>query len=127
MDRILKPTDYYFANAVDIAAERITSVEGASEAGEITVKVLLVGDKILMLEVFRKKGLVDPVHSHPDHESCGYLISGSMQLIIGESTFIASPGSSWIHPAGVDHYSEALEDSIQLEVKSPPRKTWKTT
>jgi len=126
MDRILKPTDYYFANVGDVSAERITSVEGASEAGEITVRVLHVGDRILMLEVFRRKGLVDPVHSHPDHESCGYLISGSMKLIIGDKEFIASPGSSWIHPVGVEHYSEALEDCIQIEVKSPPRKTWKT-
>ena len=38
--------------------------------------------------------------------------------------FIAEPGDAWIHPRGVPHYSEALEDCVQVEVKSPPRKTW---
>ena len=54
----------------------------------------------------------------------GYLISGKLRLIIGEKDFIATAGSSWVHPVGVDHYSEALEDCHQIEIKSPPKKTW---
>jgi len=29
-----------------------------------------------------------------------------------------------MHPVGVEHFSEALEDCHQLEIKSPPMKTW---
>ena len=47
-------------------------------------------------------------------------------LLIGGKEFIAEPGTSWIHPRGVEHFSEALEDCEQLEIKSPPRKTWVT-
>ena len=39
--------------------------------------------------------------------------------------FIAGPGDSWVHPRGVPHYSEALEDCVQIEVKSPPIRTWR--
>lgn len=45
-------------------------------------------------------------------------------LVIGGKEFIAEAGDAWIHPRGVPHFSEALEDCIQVEVKSPPRKTW---
>ena len=43
---------------------------------------------------------------------------------IGDAEFIAEPGDVWRHPAGVPHFSEALEESVQIEIKSPARKTW---
>ena len=46
------------------------------------------------------------------------------RLVIGGKEFIAEAGDAWMHPRGVPHFSEALEDCIQVEVKSPPRKTW---
>lgn len=124
MSRIMPTTKSLFCNSTDIKAERIAAVEGVKEHGEVTVKVLHVSDAMLVLDVFRKKGLIDPVHRHDDHESVGYLIEGRMKLVIGGEEFIAGPGSSWRHPVGVDHYSEALTDCHQIEVKSPPRKTW---
>lgn len=122
--RMLEITDYYHINSKDIEPEVISAVEGVEEQGHVTVKKMMVGEEILLLEVRRKKGLIDPVHKHMDHESMGYLISGKLRLIIGGKDFIATPGSSWVHPVGVDHYSEALEDCLQIEIKSPPRKTW---
>ncbi|MBM3515049.1 MAG: cupin domain-containing protein [Alphaproteobacteria bacterium] len=124
MSRIMQQTKSVFVNARDIAAERIAAVEGAKEHGDVTVKVLHVGQETLMLEVFRKQGLIDPVHRHDDHETVAYLIEGQLRVKIGDEEFIAEPGSSWRHPVGVDHYSEALTDCRQIEVKSPPRKTW---
>lgn len=123
--RHLAKTDYYFTRAADIPPERITAVEGVLEQGHVVVRKLMVGDEILLLEVERKKGLIDPIHKHLDHESMGYLIKGRLRLIIGGKEFIAEPGSSWVHPVGVDHFSEALEDCLQIEIKSPPKKTWK--
>lgn len=122
--RHLKITDYYHINASEVEPEKINAVEGVVEQGHVTVKKMMVGEQILLLEVFRRKGLIDPVHKHLDHESMGYLISGKLRLIIGGKEFIATPGSSWVHPAGVEHFSEALEDCHQIEIKSPPRKTW---
>ena len=123
-ERMLAKSLSYFAVRDDIAAERLTTVEGVKELGHVEARKLLVGDEILMLHVFRKKGLIDPVHKHQDHESMGYLISGRLRLVIGGKETIAEPGTAWMHPVGIDHYSEALEDCEQLEIKSPPRKTW---
>ena len=124
MNRMLEKTSHLHVNAGAIEPERITAVEGVAEQGHVEVKKLMVGDEILMLEVKRRKGLIDPVHKHMDHESMGYLISGKLRLIIDGKEFVATAGSAWVHPVGVDHFSEALEDCHQIEIKSPPRKTW---
>jgi quercetin dioxygenase-like cupin family protein len=123
--RRLPPTDRIFAASADVPPEKITSVEGVVVEGHLVVKKLLVGNEILMLEVFRGKGLVDPVHKHMDHESMGYLISGKLRLVIGGKEMVAGPGTAWVHPVGVEHFSEALEECHQLEIKCPPMKTWK--
>lgn len=122
--REMKPTSHYWIDAADVARERLAAVEGVMPEGDVDVRVLHVGEQILILQVRRSKGMIDPSHKHDDHESVGYLIEGRMRIVIGGEEFIAGPGSSWIHPAGVEHYSEALEDCLQVEIKSPPRKTW---
>lgn len=121
---MMEKTAGYHSHSREIPPEKLASVEGVAPKGEVEVRVMHVTDALLILEVKRKAGLVDPLHRHDDHESAGYLISGRMRVIIGDEEFIAEPGTSWIHPVGVDHYSEALEDCVQIEIKSPPRKTW---
>lgn len=124
--RYLAPTAGYFTRKEDIVPERLASVEGVKPKGRVEVRRVMVGHEAVMLHVFREKGLVDPVHRHDDHETVAHLIRGRLRLVIGDKEFIAEAGSSWIHPRGVDHFSEALEDCEQLEVKTPPRKTWTT-
>ena len=122
--RALEKTPGYFAERDRVEPERLAAVEGVKMLGQVDVRKLLVGEDILLLHVFRKKGLVDPRHRHDDHETVAYLIKGRLRLVIGGKEFIATPGTAWLHPRGVEHFSEALEDCEQLEIKSPPRKTW---
>lgn len=123
-DRTLEKTSGYFTVRDQVEPERLAEVEGVKMLGQVDVRKLMVGDEILLLHVHRKKGLVDPKHKHDDHETIAYLIKGRLRLVIGGKEFIAEPGTAWIHPPGVEHFSEALEDCEQLEIKSPPRKTW---
>ncbi len=123
--RLLAKSNTFFIKGSSVPDERITAVEGVKEdPRKLTLKQLLVGEDVVLLQAFKGKGVVDPIHQHDDHESVAYLVSGKMKLIIDGREFIAHPGDAWIHPRGVPHYSEALEDCIQVEVKSPPRKTW---
>jgi len=124
--RYIAPTQGFFSTRDAIAPERLAAVEGIKPNGVVEVRRVMVGQEILMLHVFREKGLIDPVHKHLDHETVAYLIRGRLRLVIGGQEFIAEAGTSWIHPRGVEHFSEALEDCEQLEIKSPPRKTWVT-
>jgi quercetin dioxygenase-like cupin family protein len=118
------PTERPFVAPEDARAERVVSVEGVRPRGTATIRPLVVGENAMLFEVRRKKGLYDPPHAHDDHESFGYLVSGRLKMVIGGEEFIVEPGSSWVHPVGVVHSSVALEDSVQISVKSPPRRTW---
>ena len=123
-DRIMTPMAALFRAASDIPEEPIHAVEGAVEQGELSVKVLMVSDNFVTLWIRRGKGLIDPVHQHDDHESVATLVSGRLKMWIGDEEFVAGPGDVWRHPPGVPHYSEALEECVQIEIKSPARKTW---
>ena len=123
-DRRLAPTEADFVARGSVPIQAVSALEGARETGGIGISPVMVGAESMLMEVHRKKGLIDPEHSHDDHESICYLVSGRMRVVIAGETFIAEPGDTWIHRAGVLHYHETLEDSVQLEVKSPPRKPW---
>lgn len=125
--RHVKPSPRLFVRNADVPAEVISKLEGHAEgAGDkrLAIKPLVAGESMLFMEARRPQGLVDPEHSHPDHESICYLVSGSVRVVIDGESFIAGPGDVWVHPPGVKHYHEALEDSVQIEIKSPPTKTW---
>lgn len=125
-DRTLPKTAARFVRNADVSAEAVRALEGMpeGEGGHLSIKPLMVGRDMVFLEAHREKGLIDPEHTHPDHESICYLVRGKVRVVIAGEEFIAEPGDTWIHPAGVPHYHEALEDSVQIEIKSPPKKTW---
>ena len=102
----------------------MAGVEGEKFKSPLTLKLLMVTPDMHCLKVSRKKGFVDPTHSHDDHSTICCLLSGKLRLNIGNETYVAEPGDVWLHPQGVPHSSEALEDSSQIEVKAPACKTW---
>lgn len=122
--RILPRTEGFFASGTTIPAVRMGVLEGRASAGHVDLKPLLVGGEMLMVEIFEKAGVRVPEHTHDDHESVVYLVRGRMKLVIDGREFVAQAGDAWIHPKGVPHWSEALEDCLAIEIKSPPRKTW---
>jgi quercetin dioxygenase-like cupin family protein len=89
----------------------------------IFLKTLSYGDKTLLAEFRLEQGAVLPRHRHP-HEQTGYLVSGSIDLTIGEVTHRAGPGDSWSIPGDVEHTAVAREDSIAVEVFSPVRQDY---
>ena len=108
-----------------IPAQRLSQIEGrGKDIGQVAVKPLLVGDDMTLLEIAQAKGVLIPSHQHDDHESVIYLVRGRMRLVIDGEETLVGPGDAWIHPRGVPHYSEALEECVTIEVKSPPRRTW---
>ena len=122
--RLLPKSAGVFFPGAAAPVDRMTTLEGAASAGEVTIKPLVVGNDMLLIELFEAKGVRVPEHTHDDHESIVYLVKGSMRLVIGGREFIARAGDAWLHPRGVRHWSETLEDCVAIEIKSPPRKTW---
>jgi len=123
--RIMPPSGYLFANEDEVEEIKLGTVEGTVfSKAQNTLRVMMVIDGMEFLKVSRKKGSVDPVHQHDDHDTVAYLVSGECIVHIGDKSFHAKPGAVWQHPRGVPHYTEALTDAVQVEVKSPACKTW---
>lgn len=87
------------------------------------LKTLVNGENTILCEFNMEKGRSVPSHKHP-HEQTGYLVSGRMNLIIGDNTFVAGPGDSWCIPGDVEHAAEILENSVAVEVFSPVREDY---
>ena len=90
------------------------------EDGVDTVKVLMVTDTIVSFEASRPKGAIDTPHQHPDHHSVVYQKQGMVRMRIADATFVVKAGDSYLHPMGVVHQHEALEDSVRIETKIFP-------
>ena len=91
------------------------------EDGVDTVKVLMATDTVISFEAFRPKGAVDTAHQHPDHHSVVYQKQGRVRMRIGDKSFVVEAGDTYIHPMGVVHQHEALEDSVRIETKIYPK------
>ena len=89
----------------------------------VLMKPLAYGEKTLLTEITFEKGGKLPSHSHP-HEQTGYLVSGRVELTIGEETYEVLPGDSWSILGGVTHKAEVKEDSKAIEVFSPVREEY---
>lgn len=122
---LLQEFDRVFIRDSDIPKTPISGAEGArfDEAG-VSIKLLMVADRMHMLKVYFKKGSIVPKHVHEDHSTIVCLQEGRLRVHIGDQTFLAGPGDVWQHPRGVPHYHEVLEDSQVIEIKSPASKTW---
>jgi quercetin dioxygenase-like cupin family protein len=105
-------------------------VRKASEEGYLPVlegivrKTMVYAEETLLTEFRLSKGRILPGHKHPE-EQTGYLVTGHMILIIDGERYEVKPGDSWAIPSNLEHGAETLEDSVALEVFSPPREDYK--
>ncbi len=89
----------------------------------IRMKTLCFGSHTLMTEFRLAGGATLPTHSHA-HEQTGYLVDGHLVLTIGAERHDVTPGDSWCIPSDVDHGAQILQDSVAVEVFSPPREDY---
>lgn len=89
----------------------------------IKLKTLTYGEKMSMTEFVLEGGRELPVHDHPN-EQIGFLVSGRMDLRVGDEVFHVYPGDSWCIPSGVSHGATILEDSVAIEVFAPIREDY---
>lgn len=87
-------------------------------------RTLSEGAHTMLCELQMKAGSVIPAHTHP-HEQTGYLASGRFRFRLGHRWQEFGPGDSWCVPGGVEHEVEVLEDTIAIDVFSPPREEYR--
>lgn len=87
---------------------------------------LITGDQMMLAHVYLKKGCIVPRHSH-ENEQLTYILEGGLRFWIGadESQVIDVMAGEVLHiPSNVPHKAEALEDTLDVDVFSPPRQDW---
>jgi len=87
---------------------------------------LITGERVMLAHVYLKKGSIVPRHSH-ENEQITYILEGGLRFWIGEdeAQVIDVMAGEVLHiPSLVQHKAEALEDTLDVDIFSPPRQDW---
>lgn len=88
---------------------------------------LLTGERMMIAQVYLEKGAIVAKHEH-DNEQLTYILEGTLRLWLGpdgdEEMFDVSAGEVLHIPSYVPHRAEALENTLDVDVFSPPRADW---
>ena len=115
MERTMPEVSFYRWN--DMKRERVN---------EMVERRLITGDRMMLAHVYLKKGCIVPKHSH-ENEQLTYILEGALKFSIGEDQrqeIVVRAGEVLVIPSNVPHKAEALEDTLDVDVFSPPRQDW---
>jgi quercetin dioxygenase-like cupin family protein len=86
----------------------------------------LYGERVMLSHIYMKKGCLVPKHHH-ENEQLSYILEGRVLFKLGEGgekEQLLLAGDVIAIPSNLPHSATALEDSLSLDVFSPPRQDW---
>jgi quercetin dioxygenase-like cupin family protein len=111
----------------EVKSRDVTKYRWADIAEEqlnpLLTRKLITGDDVMLSELVLKKGCVVPAHHH-ENEQVTYIISGSLRFEVNGEEIILRAGEVLHIPSNVVHSAVALEDTLDLDIFSPPRQDW---
>lgn len=93
--------------------------------GTITRR-LITGESMMIAEVRFAKGDSVPKHSH-HNEQLTYITEGALHFKLGEDQdreVTVRAGEVLVIPPHVPHSAYALEETVDIDIFSPPREDW---
>jgi quercetin dioxygenase-like cupin family protein len=87
---------------------------------------LITGERMMLAHVYLKKGCLVPRHSH-ENEQLTYVLEGALHFWLGEDEneeVVVRAGEVLAIPSHLPHKALALEDTLDVDVFSPPRQDW---
>jgi quercetin dioxygenase-like cupin family protein len=87
---------------------------------------LITGERMMIAHVYLDKGCIVPLHAH-ENEQLTYIVEGGLRFWIGEdkSEVVDVMAGEVLHlPSNLAHEALALEDTLDVDVFSPPRQDW---
>ena len=73
--------------------------------------------------LYLRKGSSVPEHSH-HNEQISMIEQGSLKFVIGGQEIVLKAGQVLRIPPNLPHSAEAMEDSVAVDLFSPPREDW---
>ncbi len=101
----------------DLPKERVT---------DMLERRLITGDRMMLAHVYLQKGCIVPRHQH-ENEQLTYILEGALRFRIGgdgAEEIVVRAGEVLHIPSNVWHEAEALEDTLDVDIFSPPRADW---
>lgn len=80
-------------------------------------------ERAMLARLLLRKGCVVPMHQH-ENEQITYILSGALKFSIGNREIVVRGGEVLVIPSNTPHSAEALEDTIDLDIFTPPRQDW---
>ena len=111
------PTGVRFFRWADMPKETVTS--------QLTRR-LITGDRMMLAHVYLERGCVVPRHSH-ENEQITYILEGALRFHLGADgaeEIVVRAGEVLHIPSNVPHMAVALEDTLDVDIFSPPRQDW---
>ncbi len=84
---------------------------------------LIWGDRLMAALIEFKAGTVVPSHQH-ENEQLTYCISGMMRFTFPDREIVVRGGQVLLVPGNVPHGATMPEDTVSMELFSPPRQDW---
>jgi quercetin dioxygenase-like cupin family protein len=98
----------------EIALEKVT---------EMISRKIVSGEREMLAQIYLKRGALVPMHAH-ESEQMTYILQGALRFLIAGEEITVREGEVLHIPSRVPHQSEALEDTLELDVFSPIRAEW---
>jgi quercetin dioxygenase-like cupin family protein len=90
---------------------------------DVISRKLISGEKAMVAQVFLKKDAVVPLHHH-EPEQITYILEGALKFELEGKEVVVRAGEVLHIPSNVPHRAVALEDTLDLDIFSPPREDW---
>ncbi len=84
---------------------------------------VIIGDKVMVALIRLRRGAVVPSHQHPS-EQISSIMEGALKFEVEGREVVVRKGQVLRVPSNVVHSAVALEDTVNFEIFSPPRKDW---
>jgi len=105
------------------AFARWAEIEPVEMLPGLNRRTLVCGERLMIAEFRAGSGVEIPLHTHA-HEQAGYVVSGEMEMTIGDDTARCSPGDSYTIPGGALHGARFLSECVVIDCFSPPREDY---
>lgn len=83
----------------------------------------VVGDQLMLARILLKKGAEVPLHSHAN-EQVTWVTEGALEFQIDGRTVVVRAGEVLCIPPHMPHAAHALEDTVDIDIFTPPRQDW---
>jgi len=81
------------------------------------------GEHVMMARLLLKKGCLVPLHHH-HNEQVSYVVDGALKFTFPDKEVVVNSGEVLVIPPNVPHKVEALVDTLDFDIFSPPRTDW---